>query len=272
MGSAIAILFKVFAPFSLIGIIYALVWFLAPRGIRCVFRREVGGFFSGPLAYVFILIFVFLSMAFAFVIGNFIEIGEASLWPFFQWHPWLFMILAPAVGMRLWSEEHRMGTTELLLTMPVPTWQAIAGKFLAASMVLYIALVATFPIVITVGYLGDPDIGVIVSSYFASYGVACVTLAVTLVASAFTRSQVVCLIVSVCVCLILILAGFGPIVTFLRDATFPWFSEFIQKYSLLYHSGDPIKGVFRFHNVVYFVSIVVFCLFTTSIVIRSRRS
>ncbi|CAN5329710.1 ABC transporter permease subunit [soil metagenome] len=245
----------------------------ATRNINAIFKREVGGYFNSPLAYVFIIIFVFLSMAFAFVVGNFIENQEASLtYSFFQWHPWIFMILAPAVGMRLWSEENRLGTAELLLTMPISPWQAIVGKYLAACLVLLLSLVLTFPIVVTVGYLGDPDYGVIWSGYLGSFLVACSALAVTSVVSAFTRSQVVCLIVAVCVCLLLILSGFPPIVTFLRDVGGGWLAGLFQGASFLYHANDPNRGLFRFENLVYFLTVIGFCLFTTAVVIRTRRS
>ncbi len=244
----------------------------AIRNIKAVFKREIGGYFNSPLAYVFIIIFVFLSMGFAFVVGNFIEGQEASLYAFFQWHPWIYMILAPAVGMRLWSEENRLGTAELLLTMPISPWQAIIGKYLAACVVLLISLILTFPIVITVGYLGEPDYGVIWSGYIGSFLVGCSALAVTSVVSAFTRSQVVCLIVSVCACLILILAGYPPIVTFLRDVGWGWMSGLLQGSSFLYHANDPNRGLFRFENLVYFISVIGFCLFTTAVVIRARRS
>lgn len=247
----------------------------ACRNIFTVFKREVGGYFSSPLAYVFIIIFVFLAMGFAFVIGNpdLIESQEASLtWSFFQWHPWIFMILAPAVGMRLWSEENRLGTAELLLTMPISPWQAILGKYLAAVLVLATSLVLTFPIVITVNYLGDPDGGVILSGYLGSFFVASAALAVTTAVSAFTRSQVVCLIVSVVLCLVFTLSGYPKLVDMLRGMNLSWVAELFQSSSFLYHFSEPTRGLFRFEHLIYFLSVIVFCLFTTAIAVRSRRS
>src|SRR5512132_1707396 len=136
--------------------------------IKAIMKRELGSYFSSPIAYVFLVIFLLLAGFFTFTIGNFFERGEASLVSFFTWHPWLYLFLVPAVGMRLWSEERRLGTLELLLTLPITTWQAIVGKFLASWLFLALALALTFPVVITVNYLGHPDNGVIVTAYLGS--------------------------------------------------------------------------------------------------------
>src|SRR3954467_14657145 len=138
------------------------------RPIGTITKRELSGYFASPVAFVFIVIFLLLSGFFTFMVGGFFERGQANLETFFQWHPWLYLFLVPAVGMRMWSEERRLGTIELLLTMPITPWQAIVGKFLASWLVLAIALALTFPIVITVNYLGNPDNGVIVASYIGS--------------------------------------------------------------------------------------------------------
>src|SRR5690349_1948769 len=138
--------------------------------IKTIAKRELGAYFASPLAYVFIVIFLLLCGAFTFWIGKFFERDEAALvWPFFMWHPWFYLILVPAIGMRLWAEERRVGTLELLLTMPVTPWQAIVGKFLASWAFLGFALVLTFPVVITVNYLGHPDNGVILCGYVGSW-------------------------------------------------------------------------------------------------------
>src|SRR2546430_9888014 len=149
------------------------------------------GFFASPVAYVFIVIFLLLSGFFAFMVSGFFERGQANLVTFFAWHPWLYLFLVPAVGMRMWSEERRLGTIELLLTMPITPWQAILGKFLASWFVLIVALALTFPLVITVNYLGDPDNGVIVSGYLGSVLLAGSYLAIAAMTSAMTRNQVV---------------------------------------------------------------------------------
>src|SRR5271169_806987 len=135
------------------------------KTIWTIARRELGAYFSSPVAYVFIVIFLLLTGFFTFMVGRFFERGSADLLTFFVWHPWLYLFLVPAAGMRLWSEERRLGTMELLLTFPITAWQAIIGKFLASWLFLAIALVLTFPIVLTVNYLGSPDNGVILSSY-----------------------------------------------------------------------------------------------------------
>src|SRR6476646_3538024 len=138
------------------------------NNIVAIMKRELGGYFTSPVAYVFLVIFLLLTGFFTFTVGNFFERGEASLVSFFTWHPWLYLFLVPAAGMRLWSEERRLGTLELLLTMPVTTWQAIVGKFLASWLFLILALVLTFPVVISVNYLGSPDNGVIFCAYIGS--------------------------------------------------------------------------------------------------------
>ncbi|HVV00106.1 MAG TPA: ABC transporter permease, partial [Verrucomicrobiae bacterium] len=140
----------------------------AAANIKAVTKRELRGYFSSPVAYVFIVIFLLLTGFFTFMTGKFFERGQADLDAFFMWHPWLYLFLVPCVGMRLWAEERRVGTIELLLTKPITAWQAIVGKFLASWIFLALALVLTFPIVITVNYLGSPDNGVIVAAYIGS--------------------------------------------------------------------------------------------------------
>jgi len=181
------------------------------KNIKTIAKRELGACFSSPLAYVFIVIFLLLSGFFTFMVGGFFEIGQASLArPFFDWHPWFYLFLVPAVGMRLWADERRMGTLELLLTMPITAWQAIVGKFLASWLFLALALALTFPVALTANYLGSPDNGLIFTAYIGSWLMAGAYLAVSCITSAMTRTQVVSFIVSVVFCLFLILAGFPP--------------------------------------------------------------
>src|SRR5256885_2186331 len=170
----------------------------ACRNIWTIAKRELSGYFASPVAYVVIVIFLLLIGFFTFMLGQFFRVGEASLsFSFFRWHPWLYLFLVPAVGMRLWAEERRQGTMELLLTMPITAWQAIVGKFLASWLFLIIALVLTFPVVITVNYLGSPDNGVILGGYIGSWLMAGAYLAVSCITSAMTRNQVVSFIISV---------------------------------------------------------------------------
>ena len=190
--------------------------------IKTITKRELGAYFTSPIAYVFIVIFLLLCGFFTFFVGGFFERGQASPGhAFFDWHPWFYLFLVPAVGMRLWAEERRCGTIELLLTMPITAWQAIVGKFLASWLFLGLALALTFPVVITVNYLGSPDNGVILAAYIGSWLMAGAYLAVSCITSALTRSQVVSFILSVVACLFLILAGFPPVINFFEQLAAP---------------------------------------------------
>src|SRR5665213_428900 len=191
--------------------------------IKTITKRELSGYFSSPVAYVFIVIFLLLTGFFTFMAGGFFERGQASLdSSFFLWHPWLYLFLVPAVGMRLWAEERRVGTLELLLTMPITAWQAIVGKFLASWIFLLLALVLTFPVVITVNYLGSPDNGVIFAGYVGSFLMAGAYLAISCMTSAMTRNQVVSFIVAVVICLFLVLCGYPPVTNLLIRADSAW--------------------------------------------------
>jgi ABC-2 type transport system permease protein len=241
--------------------------------IRTITKRELGAYFSSPLAYVFIVIFLLLCGVFTFMFGGFFEIGQASLdRPFFLWHPWFYLFLVPAVGMRLWAEERRVGTLELLLTMPITPWQAILGKFLASWLFLALALLLTFPVVITVNYLGSPDNGVIFAAYLGSWLMAGAYLAVSCITSAMTRTQVVSFIVSVMLCLLLILAGVAPVVKFLSGWAKPWVVDLVTSCSVLTHFDGFQKGVLDSRDILFFFSIIIFSLFTTSVVLRGHRA
>src|SRR5512136_1097439 len=190
--------------------------------IKAIMKRELGGYFTSPVAYVFLVIFLLLTGFFTFTVGNFFERGEASLVSFFTWHPWLYLFLVPAAGMRLWSEERRLHTMELLLTMPITPWQAILGKFLASWLFLVLALFLTFPIVCTVKYLGPADMGVIVAGYFGSALLAGGYLAVACLTSAMTRNQVISFILSVVICFFLVLCGWEPVTRLLVNWAPEW--------------------------------------------------
>ena len=240
--------------------------------IKAIVKRELSGYFTSPIAYVFLVIFLVLTGFFTFTVGNFFERGEASLVSFFTWHPWLFLFLVPAVGMRLWSEERRLGTMELLLTMPITTWQAIVGKFLASWAFLALALLLTFPVAITVNYLGDPDNGVIVAGYFGSFLLAGAYLAVSCMTSALTRNQVISFIVSVMICLFLILAGYTPVTDLLTKWANPVVVEVIAAFSVMTHFEGFQRGVLDLRDVLFFASVIGFALFTTGVIIRSQRA
>src|SRR5438552_999791 len=240
--------------------------------IKTITKRELGAYFSSPLAYVFIVIFLLLCGFFTFMVGGFFERGEASLVrPFFDWHPWFYLFLVPAVGMRLWAEERRVGTLELLLTMPITAWQAIVGKFLASWLFLGLALALTFPVWITVNYLGSPDNGVIFCGYIGSWLMAGAYLAISCITSAMTRTQVVSFIVSVVVCLFLILAGFPPVINLLENWV-PKLVDLIACFSVITHFEGFQKGVLDSRDIIFFLSLIVFSLFTTSVILRTHRA
>ena len=244
----------------------------AMRHILTIAKREISGFFASPVGYVFIIIFLLLAGFLTFMVAGFFERGQANLLPFFAWHPWLYLFLVPAVGMRMWSEERRLGTIELLLTMPITPWQAIAGKFLASWAVLAIALALTFPVVITVNYLGNPDNGVILTSYIGSLLLAGAYLAVTAMTSAMTRNQVVSFILSVVICLFLILAGWPPVTNMLTQWASAGLVEVVAGFSVMTHFDSLQKGVIDSRDVLFFLSLIGFCLFATSVIIRAHRA
>jgi len=241
--------------------------------IKTITKRELAAYFSSPLAYVFIVIFLLLCGFFTFMVGGFFERGEASLVrPFFDWHPWFYLFLVPAVGMRLWAEERRVGTLELLLTMPITAWQAIVGKFLASWLFLALALALTFPVWITVNYLGSPDNGVIFCGYVGSWLMAGAYLAISCITSAMTRTQVVSFIISLVVCLFFILAGFPPVINLLESWASPGLVNLIASFSVITHFEAFQKGVLDSRDVIFFLSLIGFSLFTTSVILREHRT
>lgn len=236
-------------------------------------RRELAGYFASPVAYVFIVIFLLLCGFFTFMLGNFFARNEASLSSFFVWHPWLYMFLVPAAGMRLWAEERRSGTLELLFTMPISPVQAIVGKFLAGWLFMGIALLLTFPMIVTVAYLGNPDGGVIITGYIGSFLVAGTYLAVSSMTSAMTRSQVVSFITSVVICLLLILAGWPPVTNLvLKWGAMNWLVEGVAGLSVIFHYDAMQRGVVDIRDLVYFLTVIVFSLFVTGVVLKSHRA
>ncbi|HXZ50368.1 MAG TPA: ABC transporter permease, partial [Burkholderiales bacterium] len=218
------------------------------------------------------VIYLLLAGFFTFTVGAFFERGEASLISFFVWHPWLYLVLVPAVGMRLWSEERRAGTLELLLTMPVTAWQAILGKFLASWAFLAIALALTFPVVITVNLLGSPDNGIIVAGYLGSLLLAGAYLAISCMTSAMTRNQVVAFILAVVICLFLILCGYNPVTDLLTRWASPAFVDTVAAFSVITHFDGFQKGVIDTRDLLYFLSVTGFALFATGVILRNYRA
>jgi len=240
--------------------------------VATVARRELASYFASPVAYVFLVIFLLLTGFFTFTAGAFFERGEASLTSFFLWHPWLYLVLVPAVGMRLWSEERRAGTLELLFTLPIAPWQAILGKFLASWLFLAIALGLTFPVILTVNVLGEPDNGQIFSGYLGSLLMAGAYLAVTCMTSAMTRNQVVSFILSVVILLFLILAGFTPVTDLLVRWASPTFVDTVAAFSVMTHFDGFQRGVIDSRDLIFFLSVIGFALFATSVILRNHRA
>ena len=245
--------------------------------IKTITKRELQAYFSSPLAYVFIVIFLLFIGFFTFskYLGAFFERGDASLTnPFFNWHPWFYLFLVPAVGMRLWADERRVGTLELLLTMPIAPWEAIVGKFIASWLFLALALALTFPVVITVNYLGSPDNGVIFAGYVGSWLMAGAFLAITCITSAITRSQAVSFIISLVVCFVLIMAGFPPVIDMLQglNSHWQWLVNLITSFSVMTHFEGFEKGIFDSRDIIFFLSVIGFSLFATSVILRTHRT
>lgn len=241
--------------------------------IRIVFQRELASYFATPVAYVFIAIFLIMAMAFTFYLGGFYDRGQADLQPFFNFHPWLFLFLVPAIAMRLWAEERKSGSIELLLTLPITLWQAVVGKFLAAWAFIGIALVLTVPLWFTVNYLGDPDNGAILAGYFGSFLMAGAFLSVGSCLSAVTRNQVIAFILTVVMCFALMLSGFPMILDVFAGLGFPQGAiDAIAGLSFLTHANAISKGVLDLRDVLYFVLMIAFWLYATAIVIDMKKA
>jgi ABC-2 type transport system permease protein len=240
-------------------------------GALTVARRELAGYFATPVAYVFIVIFLMMAGALTFTIGGFFGRGQADLGPFFTWVPWLFLFLVPALTMRLWAEERRLGTIELLLTLPLPQWQAVLGKFLAAWAFCAIALLLTFPLVLTVNYLGRPDNGVIAAGYAGCVLVAGAYLAVGAAMSALTKNQVIAFVLAVALCFLFAAAG-SPIVTEFLSQRVPVLAEVARGLSLIERFNSLTRGVIALRDVVFFASFMAFFLFVNAVVIDHRKA
>jgi ABC-2 type transport system permease protein len=240
--------------------------------VNTIIKRELGAYFTSAVAYVFLVIFLLLTGFFTFTAGNFFERGEASLAAFFGWHPWLYLAVVPAIGMRLWAEERRSGTLELLFTMPIATWQAIVGKFVASWLFIGAALLLTFPAVITVNVLGEPDNGAILAGYVGSFLLAGAYLAITCMTSAMTRNQVVALILSVVVCLFLVLAGFNPVTDLMARWASPAVVDTVAAFSVVTHFDGFQRGVIDTRDLFFFLSVIGFALFATGVILRAHRS
>ncbi|GJL56127.1 MAG: ABC transporter permease [Nitrospirales bacterium] len=240
--------------------------------IKVILKRELAGYFATPIAAVFIVIFLLLSGAFTFYLGNFFVRGQADLIPFFDFHPWLYLVLIPALAMRLWAEERKEGTIEMLLTLPVTMWEVVVGKFLAAWVFTGIALALTFPMWITVNMLGNPDNGVIVASYLGSLLMAGGFLAIGSCMSALTKNQVIAFILSVVVGLAFVLSGFPMILNLFSGWTPHFILNAVSSFSFLTHFHSISKGVLDLRDIFFFVSLIAFWLFATATIIDMKKA
>ncbi len=237
-----------------------------------VMRRELSGYFATPVAYVFLIIFLAMSGIFAFYLGNFYERGFADLDPFFRFHPWLYLFLVPAISMRLWAEERRSGTIELLFTLPLTTLQAVLGKFLAAWLFIGLALVLTFPMWLTVNYLGAPDNGVILAAYAGSWLMAGGFLAIGSCMSALTRNQVVAFILSIVLCFLFLLSGLPMVMNLFKGWAPQMVLDGIASLSFLKHFVDISKGVIDLRDLVYFALVTGFWLSANVLILDMKKA
>jgi ABC-2 type transport system permease protein len=235
-------------------------------------RRELRGYFTTPLAYVFIVIFLALTGFFTFYPGGFYERDQADLAPFFSFHPWLYLFLVPALAMRLWAEERKTGSIELLMTLPVTLWEAVLGKFLAAWGVTAVALALTFPIWLTVNYLGNPDNGVILAAYIGSLLMAGGFLAIGACISAITRNQVIAFVLSIVVCFGFLLSGFSLVLDLFSGWAPQMLVDGIASLSFLTHFSNISRGVIDFRDLVYFGLMIGTFLYANTIILQWKQA
>jgi ABC-2 type transport system permease protein len=240
--------------------------------IAVIVRRELASYFATPLAYVFIVIFLVLAGSLAFFVGNFFDRGQADLQPFFTFHPWLYLVLIPALAMRLWAEERKSGTIELLLTLPISMTEAVIGKFLASWAFAGIALILTAPFWITVNYLGHPDNGVILASYIASFLMSGAFLAIGACLSALTKNQVIAFVVTAAVCFLFTVSGSPIVLGFIKG----WAPEAVlgtvAGFSFLTHFNAIIRGVIDLRDAVFFLSVIGFFLYANAIIVDLKKA
>jgi ABC-2 type transport system permease protein len=244
----------------------------AMRNILTIFRREFASYFTTPLAYVFIVIFLVMAGLLAFFVGNFFDRGQADLQPFFAFHPWLYLVLIPALSMRLWAEERRSGTIELFLTLPIRMTEAVVGKFLAAWCFAGIALALTFPFWLTVNFLGHPDNGVIVASYIASWLMAGALLAVGAFVSAATKNQIIAFVVTAAIAFVFTAAGSPVVLGALQGWAPQWLIDASAQASFIAHFSSITRGVIAVRDVAYFVSVMVAFLFANAILVDLEKA
>jgi ABC-2 type transport system permease protein len=242
------------------------------NNIVTLFKRELRAYFATPLAYVFIVIFLVLSGIFTFYLGNFYERNQADLNSFFLFHPWLYLFLIPAIAMRVWADERKTGTIELLLTLPITMGQAVLAKYLAAWGFVAIALGLTVPTWLTVNYLGNPDNGVILAAYIGSLLMAGCYLAIGVCISALTKSQVIAFIVGLTVCFLFTMSGFPLVLDFFRGWLPGGLVDMVASLSVLTHFQAISRGVLDLRDVVYFCAMIAAWLYACAIFIDMKKA
>lgn len=242
------------------------------KQLPIIFRREFSSFFATPLAYVFLLIFLVLSGVFTFYLGGFYESGQANLNPFFNFHPWLYLFLVPALAMRMWAEERKSGTIELLMTLPITRFESVLGKFLAAWVFAGIALLLTFPMVLTVNYLGDPDNGAIFTGYIGSWLLAGAYLSVGSCMSAMAKNQVIAFILTVSLCFVFVVSGFSLVLDAFSGWAPQWLLDAVASFSFLTRFQAISKGVIDVRDLLYFLSFIAAWLIATAVVIDLKKA
>ncbi len=237
-----------------------------------IFKREFASYFATPVAYVFIAVFLVLAGVSTFQMGRFFENEQANLHAFFQWHPALYQILIPALSMRLWAEERKGGTIELLMTLPVSLWSAVLGKYLAAWAFTAVALFLTFPIVITVNYLGNPDNGTIITAYLGSLFMAGGFLAIGSCVSAVTKNQVIAFVITIVVCGLFVLAGTPMVQGWLQGVVPTIISDTVRSFSFLTHFSAIRRGVIDARDVLFFASLIGCFLFMNAVIVDLKKA
>lgn len=241
------------------------------RSILTITKRELGGYFGSPLAYVFIVIFLALCGGMTFYIGSWLERGRADLASFFSWHPWLYLFLVPAIGMRLWAEERRTGTIEFLTTLPITTTEAVVGKFLAAWIFIGIALTLTFPMWLTVNYLGNPDNGIIFAGYIGSWLLAGGMLAISTAISALTKNQVIAFVLAAAVCFLFMMSGVEIVQALFKGWASDAVIETVTHLSLLTSFNAITEGVIDVRHLILFGSLIAISLFINVAVVDLKK-
>ncbi len=243
------------------------------KNIKTISQREFKSYFNSPVAYVFLVAFLVLVGFLTFGVTMFYERRQANLMPFFFWHPWVYLLLVPAATMGTWAEERRTGTIELLLTLPVTLVETLIGKFLAAWAFIGIALGLTFPIVLTTGWLGQPDWGAVLCGYLGSLLLSGACVAIGIFASALSRSQVISFVIALAICLFMLIIGFDPVINAVAGWGVPSsVVNAVASCSLMQHFDSMRRGVIDFYDIAYYLGVMVFMLAAAHVVTDNRKA